>query len=1039
MALSWLHRLVKKSRPASRPGRKKMGHGRFRPTVEALAERVLPAVTATFNGATGVLTVIGDELDNSLAVSRDAAGTLVVNGDAGIVPIQGGPATAANTRLIQIFGMGGNDNLTWSRSANLPPALVDGGAGDDTITSGTGDDTLVGGAGDDVYRLDTDTVAGSDTIDESGGGNDTLDFSSTTTRAVSINLGNPAAQVVNAGLTLTLSAGNTIENVIGGDLGDTLTGNGLSNVILGSGGNDRLSGAGDDDLLAGGAGDDTVVGNAGNDTFLWNPGDGNDFIDGVTNDGAGSDRPVFNGSDAAERIAISADGNAAAVTRDVDDVRLDLVDVETVDVNAGGGADTVTVDDLTGTGVTEIHLDLAGAVGGLTGDGQADTVLVNGTNGDDHINVAGNGVGAPGVNVTGLSALVSITNSDGPLDSLLVNGLGGNDAVDASGLAAGVIRPTVSGGAGNDNLIGSPGFDTFLWSPGDGSDTINGGAGLDRLVFDGSDAAEPFDLSANGTRVRLTRDVGGVAMDLGGVETITIDALGGADTVTVNDLTGTGVTGVGLILSGTIGGVAGDGAADAIIVNESNAADLIPVSGGGGIVFINANAVPGAPPYQIAITSTEGANDTLTVNALGGNDTVDASALVVGQIKLAVASGTGNDTIVGSQGGDTFVWNPGDGSDTIDGQAGLDKLAFNGSDVAENFVISRNGGHVRLTSDVGNVTMDLNAVDGIQLNARGGADTITVNDLTGTGLINVQVDLSGPAGGGDGQADSVILNGTNGNDAVRVGATVGGTVLVDGLSPAVNITGSDGVTDHLTVNTLGGNDTVDSTGLPAGLIGLTVNLGDGQPAAADATTRFVDRLYQDLLGRHAEPAGLAFWKGQLDQGLLTRAQVAAGIEASTEYLTDVVQQAYQRFLRRGAEPAGLNVWVAFLQQGHTLEQMQAGVLGSPEYFQVRGGGTNAGFLAALYQDALGRGLDASGQAAFGAALANGATPGQVAAVVLNSPEGRQDAVQGFYRQLLGRPADAAGLNGFVNALQQGATDQQVLAAIDGSDEFFANL
>ena len=66
---------------------------------------------------------------------------------------------------------------------------------------------------------------GSDTIDESGGGVDTLDFSATTTRAVAIDLGNAAAQVVNAGLTLTLSAGNTIENVIGGALGDTITGN----------------------------------------------------------------------------------------------------------------------------------------------------------------------------------------------------------------------------------------------------------------------------------------------------------------------------------------------------------------------------------------------------------------------------------------------------------------------------------------------------------------------------------------------------------------------------------------------------------------------------------------------------------------------------------------------------------------------------------------------------------------------------------------------------------------------------------------------
>src|SRR5262245_14126033 len=124
MAWSWLRRSLKKSRPV----RKKVEQGRFLPQVESLGERVLPAVTATF--ANGVLTVIGDELDNSLAVFRDAAGTLMVSGDGAIVPVQGGPATAANTTLIRIFGMGGNDELVWSRSVNLPRALVDGGAGD---------------------------------------------------------------------------------------------------------------------------------------------------------------------------------------------------------------------------------------------------------------------------------------------------------------------------------------------------------------------------------------------------------------------------------------------------------------------------------------------------------------------------------------------------------------------------------------------------------------------------------------------------------------------------------------------------------------------------------------------------------------------------------------------------------------------------------------------------------------------------------------------------------------------------------------------
>src|SRR5258708_12483591 len=54
-----------------------------------------------------------------------------------------------------------------------------------------------------------------------------------------------------------------------------------------------------------------------------------------------------------------------------------------------------------------------------------------------------------------------------------------------------------------------------------------------------SRAEENMHVWANGSRARLTRDVGNVTMDINGVERIRLAALGGADTITVNDLTGT--------------------------------------------------------------------------------------------------------------------------------------------------------------------------------------------------------------------------------------------------------------------------------------------------------------------------------------------------------------------------------------------------------------------------------------------------------------------------------------------------------------------
>src|SRR6202040_510459 len=97
-----------------------------------------------------------------------------------------------------------------------------------------------------------------------------------------------------------------------------------------------------------------------------------------------------------------------------------------------------------------------------------------------------------------------------------------------------------------------------------------------------------------------------------------------------------------------------------------------------------------------------------------------------------VVGGRGNDVAFLGNGNDTFIWNPGDGSDIVEGQAGTDTLVFNGANVAENMDISANGGRVRFFRDVANITMDLNGVENIQVNALGGADTITVNDLTGT-------------------------------------------------------------------------------------------------------------------------------------------------------------------------------------------------------------------------------------------------------------------------------------------------------------------
>jgi Ca2+-binding RTX toxin-like protein len=233
--------------------------------------------------------------------------------------------------------------------------------------------------------------------------------------------------------------------------------------------------------------------------------------------------------------------------------------------------------------------------------------------------------------------------------------------------------------------------------------------------------------------------------------------------------------------------------------------------------------------------------DTLVINGGAGNDTIDASRVNAGQVNLTLNGGAGNDNIIGSAGNDvvnggqgndvarlgagddTFVWNPGDGSDTVEGQAGNDTLLFNGANINENIDISSDGSRARLARDVGNVVIDLNSVEDIQLNTKGGADTVTVNDLTGTNVSKVDLDLGASIRGANAPADTVVINGTSGDDTIIV-TNNNGVVTISGLAEEVTISNFE-AQDHIVINGLGGDDVIQASGLTGML--LTANGGDG--------------------------------------------------------------------------------------------------------------------------------------------------------------------------------------------------------------------
>ena len=880
----------------------------FTPRLEPLDERVLPAVFAVFTPAAGgLLSVFGDAADNAVTISRDAAGSILVNG--GAVTVFGGTPTVVNTTSVSVFGQAGNDTVTLDEANGaLPKANLFGGAGDDTLTGGSGADQLFGQAGNDTLlgKRGNDYLfggAGNDAL-TGGGGNDQSFGQAGNDRMIwnpgdgsALNEGGAGTDTVeviggNVSETYTVTANgarvrfdrvtpapffldigtteNLNVNLNGGD--DTFTaGNGLATLIqvsvdggagndtiTGGDGADRLSGGEGNDLVTGGRGNDALFGGAGDDTFPWNPGDGSDTVEGQD----GRDVLQFNGANIDEALDLSANGSRLRLTRNIGTITMDVNGTELINVAALGGADTVTVNDLAGTGVTNVSIDLtAGA--GTVGDGLVDQVIVNGTNGNDNVQVA---LAPLGFAVTGLPAAVLAAGVE-PTDLLVVKGLGGDDTIDARALTAGVVLFGADGGTGNDTILGSDGTDllkggegddtilggrgddraelgdgrdTFAWNPGDGSDDVQGQAGSDRLVFNGADISERIDISANGNGVRLTRDIGTVTMDLSGVEEIDVNALGGADTITVNNQLATDLDVVKVNFSSLAG--TGDGATDEVILNGTDGDDAGVIGSFDNGVSVSASL--GSFPI-VSITGAEVANDTLTLNALGGNDAVDGASLSAGLIGLVLNGGAGNDTLVsgsgndivnggtgndalfGGAGDDTFPWSPGDGSDTIEGQGGFDTMLFNGANIAEQIDISANGDRVRFTRDVGGIAMDLGGVEQIDFNALGGADTITVHDLTGTELSAVNLNLSAPDGAGDASPDTVIVQGSDGSDAATVTGDADG-VSVFGFFAQVTVTGAEAANDTLQVSAGAGDDVVEAGGLAADAIKLILDGGDGE-------------------------------------------------------------------------------------------------------------------------------------------------------------------------------------------------------------------
>jgi Ca2+-binding RTX toxin-like protein len=874
------------------------------------ATQASASYTATVQGTT--LEVIGNKDSDKLVFVPTSATTLGLDvGADGTVDFD---FDRAAFDKVHVDAGAGNDEVSSIGNLADEAFTVDGGPGDDRLLGSNGADVLNGGSGNDFVdgNIGADTASlgsGNDTFQwDPGDGSDTVDGQD----------GSDALQFngSNIGEEMTVSAnGDRVRftrNVAG--------------IVMDLGTIERVNAR-----TLGGVDNVTVDDLAGTPVKLVD-------VDESGFDGTGDaskDNVIVNGTSGPDTLTATSptpgtaviNGLAAKVQVDKAEFTQDLVTV-----NGAGGDDTIA----SGIGVTGPAAIVANG-----GEG-TDTASYAGTNGDDtDLFIAAVGTGVARVGTTTSSGI----DVSAGTEETLVQTLGGNDKVSGQNGVSTASHFTIDGGSGDDTLLGGDGDDlllggsgsdlldgnrgadtarmgsgndTFQWDPGDGSDTVDGQDGSDALQFNGSNIGEEMTVSATGDRVRFTRNVAAVVMNLGTIERVTARTLGGADNVTVDDLAGTPVKLVD-VDEGAFDGT-GDGSKDNVIVNGTDKADkltagspepgtalisgmaakvqvdkaeftqdLVTVNGRSGddtivsdvtvtgpaAIVANGDegtdtakylgsaaddsvfvAAVGTDIARVGTASTSGLDvsagtEETLVQTVGGNDRVSGQNGVSGASHFTIDGGEGedvllgtdgddkliggtgddlldgnrgSDTALGNGGNDHFQWDPGDGSDVLDGQGDNDVLDFNGSNAGEVIDVFANGAKARLTRNIAGVTQDFDNVEAVNVRALGSADQVLVDDLKGTDVGNVDVDLGAFDGTPDATPDVVEVGGSARRDKAEVRAEDGIPVIV-GPSVITRVHNADPTLDTLEVNTLAGNDDVFVDPAVKDLIQTLVDLG----------------------------------------------------------------------------------------------------------------------------------------------------------------------------------------------------------------------
>jgi lysophospholipase L1-like esterase len=209
------------------------------------------------------------------------------------------------------------------------------------------------------------------------------------------------------------------------------------------------------------------------------------------------------------------------------------------------------------------------------------------------------------------------------------------------------------------------------------------------------------------------------------------------------------------------------------------------------------------------------------------------------------------------------------------------------------------------------------------------------------------------------------------------------------------------------------------------------------PLVADPTTTnatYVEAVYQDVLGRQADPDGLQWGTTVVDSGQL-RAGFVGTLVLSNEANTQFIRSVYQQYLGREADSGGIAFWLGQMQAGVNNQAIEAAFMASDEFYEQAGGATD-GWIQAAYQAVLGRAAEAEAVGWATSELSAGTSRYDLALMLVTSIEGETRSVD---RELtrFGMPINSAIAGGLAAELSTGqVTEQEVTTDLLSTPQFF---